>query len=440
MQLQLLRVGAPKPSRSKPESVNTLEETEMKLGIGTLTGLGLLLLGSTAVLADCGITSGSVRILSNDFDALRVIATAAEECANDKVKVTKNQTTEHKNLQVAALKANPAEYTVAVVANNSIVPLLNEGLIRPLDDLVAKYGQDLQPNQLIKIDGKIMAVAFMANGQHLFMRKDMLDKAGVAAPKTYEEVLAAAKTLKEKGVAKYPLGAADKAGWDLAAEFVNMYLGFGGDFFEKGSAKLAINNDKGKATLAMMRSLTEYMSPDYVTYGADELNKDYQSGKLAIVNNWGSIAGSILDAKATPPEVTSNTVFAGAPTVGGGSIPAAALWWDGFTIAKNVSDEDAEASFRAMAHGISPDVIAKNPNAATWLVKGYKPGPAAVGVIANANGGARPYPMVPYMGLLHTALSTELADFIKGSEDADKAMADVEAAYNAAAKEAGFLN
>ena len=47
--------------------------------------------------------------------------------------------------------------------------------------------------------------------------------------------------------------------------------------------------------------------------------------------------------------------------------------------------------------------------------------------------------MVPYMGLLHTALSVELADFIKGAEPADKAMADVEAAYNAAAKEAGFL-
>jgi multiple sugar transport system substrate-binding protein len=420
--------------------LKTIEETDMKFGIRALTGFGLLLLSSTASLADCGIASGSVRILSNDFDSLRVVASAAEECASDKVKVTKNQTAEHKNLQVAALKANPAEYTVAVVANNSVVPLLNEGLIRPLDDYVAKYGQDLQPNQLIKIDGKVMAIAFMANGQHLFMRKDLLDKAGVAVPKSYEDVLAAAKTLKEKGVSKFPLGAADKAGWDLAAEFVNMYLGHGGDFFEPGSAKLAINNEKGKASLAMMRSLTAYMSPDYITYGADELNKDYQNGKLAIVNNWGSIAGSILDAKATLPEVTANTVFSGAPTVGGGKIPAAALWWDGFTIAKNVSDEDAEASFRAMVHGISPAVIAKNPNAATWLVKGYTPGVAAAGVIASANGGSRPYPMVPYMGLLHTALSTELADFIKGSEDADKAMADVEAAYNTAAKEAGYLN
>ena len=92
-----------------------------------------------------------------------------------------------------------------------------------------------------------------------------------------------------------------------------------------------------------------------------------------------------------------------------------------------------------MVHGISPAVVAANPEAATWLVKGYTPGPAAVGVIENANGGARAYPMQPYMGLLHTALSTELADYVTGTEDAAKALADVEAAYSAAAKEGGFL-
>ena len=43
------------------------------------------------------------------------------------------------------------------------------------------------------------------------------------------------------------------------------------------------------------------------------------------------------------------------------------------------------------------------------------------------------------MGLLHTALSTELAEFVAGSEDADQALADVKAAYDTAAREAGFL-
>ena len=400
-----------------------------------LAGLGTV----QPARAECGIEKGTVRILSNDFEALRLVASEAEKCASATVKVSKNQTSEHKNLQVPALTTNPAQYTVAVIANNSIVPLLNEGLLRPLDDLVAKYGQDLQPTQLIKLDGKIMAVAFMGNSQHLFFRKDILEKAGLQQPKSYEDILAAAKAIKDKGLMDYPLAASNKAGWDLAAEFVNMYLGYGGELFEAGSAAPTINNEKGLATLKTMKAMTEYMNPDFMTYNADEIVKGYAAGKTAIINGWGSLAGGVIDPAKTPAEIADNTVLAAAPTVGGGSTPAAALWWDGFSIAKNISDGDAEASFRAMVYGVRPEVGQKHPALATWLTKGYEPGPNAVGVLATANGGAKPYPMLPYMGLLHSALGSELAEFMQGRESAEEALKDVEASYSAAAREGGFL-
>jgi len=412
---------------------------EMKHFLAASVSIGALCLGAGSAFADCGITAGSVRILSNDFEALRLVNSTAEGCAAGAVTVTANATAEHKNLQVPALSINPAEYTVAVVANNSIVPLLNEDLIRPLDDLVAMYGQDLLPNQLIKIDGKVMAIAFMGNSQHLFYRKDILEQAGVAEPKSYEDVLAAAKAIKDAGLMDYPLAASNKPGWDLAAEFVNTYLGTGADFFAPGSAELAIDNEHGLKVLETMRAMTAYMDPNYLTFDANGIKAEYEAGKVAIMNEWGSLAGAILDDEGAAEGVVANTVLAAAPTIGGGTTPAVALWWDGFTIAKNISDEDAAASFQAMVHGISPDVVAANPEVATWLVKGYTPGPAAVGVIATANAGARAYPMQPYMGILHTALSAELAEFIAGNEDAAQALADVKAAYDTAAKEGGFL-
>ncbi|MEL6751152.1 MAG: extracellular solute-binding protein, partial [Pseudomonadota bacterium] len=194
----------------------------------------LALAGTTAAFADghsaCGIESGSVRILGNEFPAIQTVVAAAKECAVDgAVTVTSNLNKDHKDIQVAALKASPAEYTAALVANGSIVPLLNEGLIRPLDDLVAKFGADIPKSQLITIDGKVYAVAFMANAQHLMFRKDVLEKAGVEAPKSYEDVLAAAKAIKDAGIMEYPLAGTYKAGWNLAEEFVNMYLGLGGN-------------------------------------------------------------------------------------------------------------------------------------------------------------------------------------------------------------------
>jgi ABC-type glycerol-3-phosphate transport system substrate-binding protein len=391
-------------------------------------------------LAQCAIEGGgSVRILSNDFEALRVINAAAQECASDTVAVETNATSEHKNIQVPALSGNPAEYTVAAVANNSIVPLLGEDLIRPLDDLVAQYGQQLAEQQLIRINGQIMAIAFMANGQHLILRKDLLEKAGVEQPTSWEGVITAADALREQGILETPLAASNKAGWDLAAEFVNMYLGTGAEFFEPGTATLTIDNEQGRQVLQMMRDLTQYMSPETVTQDTDAIAQLYRDGQVGMMNNWGSLAGSLIDPAKAQPEVAENTVFVAAPTIGGGTIPSAALWWDGFTIAKNVSDEDAAASFQAMMHAIRPEIAQAHPNAAVWLIEGYEPGPAAVGVVANAVGGARPYPMVPWMGLLHETLGTELADFMQGREDADKALADVTAAYTAAGQQAGYL-
>ena len=68
------------------------------------------------------------------------------------------------------------------------------------------------------------------------------------------------------------------------------------------------------------------------------------------------------------------------------------------------------------------------------------PTDAAIGVFEAAKMGTTPYPMLPYMGLLHSALGNELSDFMQGKESAEQALADVEAAYVAAAKEKGFLN
>ena len=403
-----------------------------------LTTTFMILLGHTTY-AGCGISGGSIRILSNDFPALHAVIDAAEKCAGGGVTFTKTQTKEHRNIQVAALTANPAEFTSAIVANSSIVPLLNDGLIRPLDALVAKHGRGLKKHQLITINGKIMAVAFMANAQHLYYRKDILARAGVGVPTSYDEVLSAANAITAKGIMQYPFAFNTKKGWNLGEEFVNMYLGYKGQLFKPGSAVASVNNAKGVAALKMIKSLTIYSNPDFLTFDSNATQALWEGGKLALATMWGSRGGTILDDKGSTSKITSNTVLAGAPTVGGGSTPATTLWWDGFTIAKNISDKDAKATFIAMMKGISTEMVRANNDAAVWLIDGFVPGKAATGVSASASAGATPYPMLPYAGLLHNALGSELSEFLQGKESAQQALSDVEAAYTASAKEKGFL-
>ncbi|MDC3017488.1 extracellular solute-binding protein [Paracoccaceae bacterium] len=383
--------------------------------------------------------SARVSIVGNEFPAIHAVADGAKVCKGSEVKA--NLTADHQKINVAGMSGNPAEYTSAIIANSSIVALMNNDVIRPLDDLVAKHGKGLKKNQLITINGKVMAVAFMANAQHLVYRSDILEKAGISAPKTYEEMLAGAKIIKDKGLMDYPLGGAYKAGWNLAQEFTNMYIGHGGEFFKSGSAEVSINNAKGVATLEMLKALSAYMNPDFLTHDSNATSAEWKAGNVAMMNMWGSRMGPLMDPEQSTPTVVKTTTLGDPMTVGGGSTPATTLWWDGWTVAKNISDAEAEATFIAMMNGINPKRLDdKMMPLAVWLIEGFKPGPANVGVAAAARMNAIPYPMLPYQGLLHSALGSEIVDFMQGKEDAATALADVEAAYTAAAKEKGFLN
>ncbi|MDW4499317.1 extracellular solute-binding protein [Sulfitobacter sp. D35] len=405
----------------------------------TLAASAAAALMATAAFAECDIENGRVNILANDFPALRAITETAAECAGDGVTVEANHNKDFRTFHVQALTPNPAEYTSVIVANSSIVPLMNEGLLRPLDDLVEKYGQDLARNQLITINGQVMAIAFMANAQHLFVRQDILDEVGKPVPTTWEEVVETGQAIKDAGIMDHPFAFLSMSDWNLGEEFVNMYLGHGGEFFKPGTAEPSINNETGVATLNMMKELVSLSNPDFLTYNTATVVPIWKSGNLAIAQLWGSSGGELVGGEGSEPGVAENTVLAAAPSVGGGSTPSSTLWWDGFTIAKNVSDEDAEATFKAMVHGISDKMVEANNDAAVWLMESYKPGPAAVGVAATAQAGAKPYPMLPYMGLLHQAFQEELPDFLQGSESAEQTLQDIEAAYTTAAREAGFL-
>lgn len=389
--------------------------------------------------AACEI-SARVSIVGNEFPAIQTVGAEAAACTGGEVST--NLTADHQQINVAGMSGNPAEYTSAIIANSSIVALMNEDVIRPLDDLVAQYGQDLKPTQLITINGEVMAIAFMANAQHLVYRADVLEQIGAEPPKTYDEMLAAAEKIREMGIMENPVGGAYAAGWNLAQEFNNMFLGYGGTHFKPGTAEPNVNTEAGVNALNMMKALSEYMNPDFLTHDSNATNAEFRAGNVALMNMWGSRAATLTTAEGVPQEVIDGFAIAGPMTIGGGDIPASTLWWDGWTVAKNISDAEAEATFVALMNGIRPELMENEEIAvqAVWLIDGYEPTPAAVGVFEAAGAGTIPYPMLPYMGLMHTALGAELNDFMQGNESAEQALADVEAAYRAAAREAGFLN
>lgn len=404
----------------------------MKLRTIALAGAMTLMTASSA-FADCAYRNDvPLRSLTAGFEAWKAVTGAMSECGNYQAELDQ----EFRTKQPAAFAANPSLYHLGGVANSTLVPLLNEGTIRPLNDLVERHGQHLSPNQLISVDGQIMAIAMMVNAQHLMYREDIFNDLGIAVPNTYDEVLAASETIRAAGVVDYPLGATMKTGWNLATDFVNMYMAYGGEFFGEGKTP-AVNNEAGVRALTMMNALTEYMDPEFLVSDSTYVQQQFQQGRIAMANLWASRAGAMNDEAES--SVVGKVRMASAPAAVAGGSPATALWWDGVVIAKNITDEEAEAAFLLMLEGLDRGMVAANNDAAVWLVDGFQPGPLAQGAIESVQNGAPPFPASTEMGLMHTAIGNNIADFMTGRESAEQALADVEAEYLVAAREAGLV-
>jgi multiple sugar transport system substrate-binding protein len=375
--------------------------------------------------------SSKVSLLANSFAAWKAVSDAMGECGNFEAELD----AEFRKKQPDAFAANPSLYQLGGVSNGTIQPLLSAGTIRPLDDLVAKYGKDLQPNQLIRINGQIMAIAMMVNNQHLMYREDIFKSLGLEVPTTYYELLTAADKVAASGQVQYALGGTYKAGWNLAEEFVNMYMGMGGDFFD--GSKPTLNNAMGIRTLEMMRNLTHYMDPEYLVADSTYVQQQFQQGKIAMAVLWATRAAAMDDAKES--QVVGKVKMAAAPSPVSGALPASTLWWDGVVLAKNMTDQQADEAFQLLMEGIDREMVTNNNDAAVWLINGYKPGPMAMGAAETAENGALPYPNGIEMGLMHTALGNNVADFLTGKETAEQTLLDIEAEYTTAAKEKGLL-
>jgi len=400
-----------------------------KLTLAALLGSALV---ATGVQAECNFDNPEpVSILANSFEAWKVVTDAMAECGNFEAELDN----EFRTKQPTAFASNPSLYEIGGVSNSTITPLLNRDLIRPLDDLVAKYGDQVRPAQLIKFDGEVKAIAMMINTQHLMYRTDIFDQLGLEVPTTWHEVLRAAETIRQADVVEYPLGGTFQTGWNLGEEFVNIYLGYGGEFFN--GSEPAVNNDAGVKSLELMKALTEYMDPEYLVSDSTYVQQQFQQGKIAMANLWSSRAAAMNNEAES--SVVGKVGMAAAPAVVDGGKPATTLWWDGIVIAKNLSDEAAENAFRVALEGLDEGMVENHREVAAWLVPGYEPTPLAKGAIESVQGGAPSYPSRVEIGLMHTALGNNVADFLTGKQSAEATLQAIESDYRTAAEEQGLL-
>jgi multiple sugar transport system substrate-binding protein len=384
--------------------------------------------------------AGEINIIGATFPVLQHIAKEMETCTQGGLKVSFKMSSNNRvETEQAFATVGPSPFDAAVVSGAVFSNLLGKSQLQPMTDLVEKYKAKykIEDNMLIRVNGQVMGIAFQTNTLNLFYRKDLFDKHGIKVPTTYAEMLAAAKVIKEKEPSiEFPIAQTFAKGWDSGKEFIDLYVGMGGKLFKAGSAQPDFNNDIGVRTIDLMKSMTQYMTPNYLASNSDDVTNQFQQGKAAMGVFWTSRAVRMDDPAVS--KVVGKIEFAAAPAMVAGGKPASHMWWDGVVMPKNLKG-DRDTVFQVLMEALDEDTTRKGNDLANWVRSAYKPTRFAAGLAANAKAGTPIWPTEPYAGLVHGELGKVVADALAGTTPAKAALDTAAAAYVRVATEQGFI-
>lgn len=176
------------------------------------------------------------------------------------------------------------------------------GYLLPLDDVVEAIGpSDYVPGSLFRYDGAVYALPYATSVYGLWVRTDRLAEHGLPIPETYDDVVAAARTLTDGTL----YGIALPAGQNIAS--VNYFSTFlwqnDADYFTC-EGEVAFATPEALDAVTKWAELLQYAPPGAATWGYAEQIDAFLRGRVAMAM-YGGRLGVHLAAQA--PELEDNT-------------------------------------------------------------------------------------------------------------------------------------
>jgi len=137
--------------------------------------------------------------------------------------------------------------------------------------------------------GKTYGVPWINDSKFFFFNKKMLADAGITTPpKTWDDVVAAAKAIKAKGLVKFPLVGSWKQAEAVICDWTQLAAAFGATDFVDAQGNALFNTDGGLKALQFMKQLLDdgLMNPASLGFGEDDVNATMSAGSAAMALNW----------------------------------------------------------------------------------------------------------------------------------------------------------
>jgi multiple sugar transport system substrate-binding protein len=189
------------------------------------------------------------------------------------------------------MAANPPAYDAAMLDVIWPDEFIKAGYLLDVSDRVTadmKAGMFPAAWNGVTRNGKIYGMPWLMDVKYFMYNKDMLQKAGIAAPPTtWEELADQAKIIKQKGIAEFPIIWSWNQKEGVTCDYAVLLFGNGGTFVD-AAGKPAFNDDKGIGALAWMKKTIDdgLTNPSSVSSDEPAVEADFLAGKSAFAVNW----------------------------------------------------------------------------------------------------------------------------------------------------------
>ncbi|MGB6054545.1 MAG: sugar ABC transporter substrate-binding protein [Burkholderiaceae bacterium] len=179
---------------------------------------------------------------------------------------------------------NPPDITWMFFAFSAWVNDLPGGTLVSMDDVVDALGKEkFHPDGLSswRYKDKYLGVPFTRQPFYLFWRKDRFAAAGLPEPKTWTDVINAAKVLHKPEKGEYGIAIAGKGDWSVRQNFEVVLYSNGGHLLSK-DGKAAFDNEVGRKAIDIYTELFKYTPPGSLNAAYAEVNRSFATGAPAM--------------------------------------------------------------------------------------------------------------------------------------------------------------
>ncbi len=383
------------------------------------------------------------------FEIMEFYADEMEKCGeveNIEVNVQfLDFTAVNEQVDLALSGGGDSPYDILHMSNVEVSNLGNNGWLFPLNDLIDKYRDEYDLDDIAAaafqgatVDGQIYGIPAINNTLHLAYRSDLFEQYGIDVPTNYDEVIAACEVLADEPSLDYPFTLDLSADWAWEIEFLAFARSYGTDYLNDDLTP-AFNGPEGVAGLTKMKEVVDAcMGPEGLAGSPYETAEvTLNTGGQAFIHIWASNTVSMFDPEVS--DFADVIKFAPAAAPKPGSLLGGSAWTDYYGIPLTTQN-DPELVFLIIMEALDKESQERGADfgavTRSSITKGLPNKPALAETIANGVGIYDTHPAVP---LAQAGLMQFLPFVGTGEMTPQEALDAAAEAYIAEATAQGYL-